>query len=590
MFVPISGVGLARRLTVIAFIGLGLAACAHETSIKPSPAHITAPVRTLPSPPEPVVAAPYLPPPKKVENPLTHTVVVHEVPVKELLFALARDTKLNIDIHPAIEGRVTLNAVEETLPAILERLRRQVPLRYRIEGNTLSILPDTPYLRTYPVNYVNVARNTTSNIGVAAQIASTGATAGNGSTSGGGGNNSSTTVASSSNNNFWEVLEKNVRAILAAAKSVNQTAEDKAAQLEEKKAMQAEKLAQAEAVSRAGAAAPQLMSAAFDTSVRQLPEEQEVFANPVAGTLTVLATENQHQLVQEYLDSVITSAERQVLIEATIVEVTLKDQYRAGIDWQTFTNLAATPKTGLSVVTPTASTNVAGALSPFVQFVYGDVGKDFKATIDLLESFGNTRVLSSPKIMALNNQTALMKVVDNLVYFDVKADTTTSANVAAVTTVTTTPKTVSVGLIMAVTPQINENGQVSLTVRPTISRRLRDVEDPNPELAKQGVKNLVPVIQVREMESVLRIGSGQTVILGGLMQDDSTRARDGLPVLSRPEGIGALFGQHEKITNQTELVIFLRPTVVMNPSLDHDPLRQYRRYLPGGQTLGSIAP
>jgi general secretion pathway protein D len=153
------------------------------------------------------------------------------------------------------------------------------------------------------------------------------------------------------------------------------------------------------------------------------------------------------------------------------------------------------------------------------------------------------------------------------------------------TTFTTTAKTVPVGLVMSLTPQISENGTVTLDVRPTISRKIGDVNDPNPSLQNTTnpnltIQNKIPVIQVREMESVLQVGSGQTVILGGLMQDDSNRARDGIPGLSRAEGFGAIFGQQERNIQKTELVIFLRPTVITNPSLDSDALKFYKRYLP----------
>jgi len=195
------------------------------------------------------------------------------------------------------------------------------------------------------------------------------------------------------------------------------------------------------------------------------------------------------------------------------------------------------------------------------------------------ESFGSLRVLSSPKLMAINNQTALLKVVDNLVYFTVKADTVSSNNTAPVTTYTTTPQTVPVGLVMSLTPQIAENGMVMLNVRPTISRKVGDAIDPNPSIIAP-LTNKVPVIQVREMESVLQVGSGQTVILGGLMQDDSSRARDGIPGLSRPEGVGAIFGQQERNVTQTELVIFLRPTVITNPTLESLELQSFKQFLP----------
>lgn len=592
MHLPVSADGWARRTTVLAMVCLVLAACAHETTIKPSPAHITAApeAKPLAPPPATVRAAPYLPRPGTTEKPITHTVVVHEVPVKELLFALARDTKLNIDIHPAIEGRVTLNAVNETLPAILERLSRQVPLRYTMEENTLSIVPDTPYLKTYRINYVNVARSTASSIGVAAQLATPGGadTMSGAAGTGTSGNSSNTLVTSQSNNNFWEMLERNVRAIIAADKFVRQSAEQKAATQEAEKAARQERIARAEAVASAGQAAPQLLAAAWRADVEPLEEEKEVFANPVAGVLTVLGTERQHRLVQQYLDAVMEAAQRQVLIEATIVEVTLKDQYKAGIDWKSLKNLG---NSGLHI--NTLGANLAGSLNPFVTMTYTDFG-DFSVTLSLLESFGDTRVLSSPKLMALNNQTALLKVVDNLVYFEIKADTVTTANVAAETTFTTIVHTVAVGLIMSVTPQVNDDGRVTLTVRPTITRKVGEVEDPNPVLQDPGlgrdISNKVPIIQAREMESVLQVGSGQTIVLGGLMQDDASRARDGVPVLSRPEGIGALFGQHETLSSQTELVIFLRPTVIAKPSLNSEELQFFRRYLPSSGITGQARP
>ena len=127
---------------------------------------------------------------------------------------------------------------------------------------------------------------------------------------------------------------------------------------------------------------------------------------------------------------------------------------------------------------------------------------------------------------------------------------------------------------------------VSLTVRPTISRQVGTVEDPNPDLKKNNlnISNRIPVIQVREMESLLQVRSGQTVVLGGLIQDDRNTARDGLPILSRPDGIGAVFGQHERLNSQTELVIFLRPIVVGDASLESAELRQFQRLLPSARS------
>ncbi|MDH5536709.1 MAG: type II and III secretion system protein, partial [Betaproteobacteria bacterium] len=214
--------------------------------------------------------------------------------------------------------------------------------------------------------------------------------------------------------------------------------------------------------------------------------------------------------------------------------------------------------------------------------------RNISATVRLLQEFGNTRVLSSPKLMALNNQTALLKVVDNIVYFEITAQTTTSTTGPSLTTFNTTPKTVSVGVVMGVTPQINEDGRVSLTVRPSISRVLRFKNDPNPSLCDANRTNCiaspVPEVQTREMESVLQVGSGQTVILGGLMQEDVSRSREQLPGADSLEAAGEAFRFRNERAAKTELVIFLRPTVVVNPSLDSDELRFFRRFLPRPET------
>jgi len=574
-------------LTALMLSCLALAAgCAPLPAFGPSPYHIQQPPQpATPNvpPPAPVKAAPTLAPPKLSAPVPTYTVVVNDVPVKDLLFSIARDTQYNIDLFPGISGNVTLNAVKEPLPSILDRIARQADLRYETHGKTISVMPDTPYPKTYRVNYVNVARNTTSSVGVAAQIASTGSAAGQ--TSSNSGNSSSTTVSSLTNNDFWAVLADNLRSLLAGTRAIKQSGEEKAARLQAEKEARAERVSQTEAASKAGGGAATLFTAAFGNMPTE--SKNDVAVNPMTGTVSVLGTARQHEVVQQYLDSVSQTSQRQVMIEATIVEGRLKDQFRAGVNW----NELVQGMTGWAVNTGGALTNLAGTLQPFYSISYTSTAEsNFKATIDLLESYGNTKVLSSPKLMALNNQTALLKVVDNLVYFSIEVQQGTVSPTTGVPTTlpvyTTTPNTIPVGIVMSVTPQVGDNGLVSLTVRPTISRVVGYKEDPNPALKQfnNNIQNLVPEIQVREMESLLQVRSGQTVILGGLIQDDTNNARDGMPVLSRPEGIGALFGQHERMNTQSELVIFLRPVVVTNASLESAELRQFQQLLPSARS------
>jgi general secretion pathway protein D len=279
-----------------------------------------------------------------------------------------------------------------------------------------------------------------------------------------------------------------------------------------------------------------------------------------------------HDNIQRFVDQVLNSVRRQVLIEATVVEVTLNDDFQAGVDWS---RIATGDGWSLqqSLLGGTLGT------TPFLSATYTNTNADrsITAAIKALDSFGDVSVMSSPKIMALNNQTSILKVVDNRVYFSIEAETTTTQGVID-TTFTTTINTVPVGFVMSVTPFISSDGEVILNIRPTISRILQFVNDPNPSLALAGITNPVPEIQVREMESVLRVADGQTAVIGGLMQDSANKTSEGLPGLHDVPGVGLLFGTKTRLLAKTELVIFLRPRIINNASLDTS-LQDFKRYL-----------
>ncbi|MEQ8954989.1 MAG: type II and III secretion system protein, partial [Gammaproteobacteria bacterium] len=139
--------------------------------------------------------------------------------------------------------------------------------------------------------------------------------------------------------------------------------------------------------------------------------------------------------------------------------------------------------------------------------------------------------------------------------------------------------TVPVGFTMAVTPQISENDEVTLNVRPTITRILRFVDDPNPALADANVINSIPELQIREIESILKVDSGQIAVLGGLMQDTIDNNNAGLPGLNRIPIVGDAFSYRDDQTTKTELIIFIRPVVIRNADINGD-LRDYGEFLP----------
>jgi general secretion pathway protein D len=560
-----------------------LSSCStYKPSIPPSDTHLSAEKVTPLEEKERILppvttTSTFVPPPKPRARPTTYSVVVNEVPVKELLLALARDTKENIDIHPGLRGLVSLNAIDETLPAILERISKQVNMRYRVEGRTIVVTPDTPYLKTYRVNYVNMTRDTTSTISVSGQIGG----GGQGNAQSGG--TSQTQVKSDSKNDFWEVLRQNIESILASTRALEQTAEEIQMRREQERAKRDERLAQAEAVAKAGQSASTLFKDVFgaDSLLGVTEIKKDIVINAIAGTVTVVATERQHSLIQQYLDVVQAASQRQVLIEATIAEVQLSKDYQAGVDWSSL----SIDGTGFNIQQEVTG----GALGTAPRMVIGYVNPvsslgNLNVSVKLLEQFGNARVLSSPKLMALNNQTALLKVVDNVVYFSVQSSQTTTGATGSnvITAVTTTANTVSVGVVVSLTPQIHDTGNVTLSVRPTISRITGFKLDPNPILrvGANPVENQVPEITVQEMESVLQLTSGQVAILGGLMQDSVDRKRDQVPYAGSLPRAGDLFAYRDEEARKREIVIFIRPIVVNNPSLDSDELKHLRRLLP----------
>ncbi len=471
---------------------------------------------TLDIPPV-VQQAPIIAAPEPAEPLQTFTVVATDLPADELLFALARDARLNLDIDPAIEGRVSINAIDQTLPQILRRISRQVSLRYYIDGPNLVVERNRPFTRIYRIDYLNMSRSTTTDVGIDTALAAADE---------GASGDSSASIKSESNNNFWQTLEANIE-LLATEDGVGGV----------------------------------------------------VISNRESGTISVYTTAAAHENIQRFIDTVMTSARRQVLIEATVVEVTLSDDFQAGVDWariadgegwslsQQLLGTAGSPGTPDLGNTPITSAT----------YFNTDSERDISAAIQALDTFGDVSVMSSPKIMALNNQTSVLKVADNRVYFEI--DVTTNITDAGTTeSIDTTAKTVPVGFVMNVTPFITGNDEVILNIRPTITRILGFVSDPNPTLAAAGVESLVPEVQVREIESVLRVTSGNTAVIGGLMQDSVDSLNQGLPGLHDAKGIGLLFGNKRRDSEKTELVIFLRPRVIDNASLDTN-LQDFKKFL-----------
>ena len=585
-----------KKTVLVSMLTVFAAACSNAPIQSPADNHLQAekvsPGVTALIPP-PVRQTQALPKPKPTAKTETYSVVVNNVRVQELLFALARDAKLNVDIHPGIEGTVTLNAIDQTLQQLLARITKQVDVRWELDGPNLAVMPDSPFLRTYRVDYVNMSRDTSGSVTVTTQIASTGAGAGvAGAATGGGTNNSLTKIENKAQNRFWETLEKNLKDLLRETdKVLPEGSSETVVERQEEQATTgtgAPPPATGRGTTPAGLAAspnPASMQHSGTTVTRRTTfrEAASVIVNAESGIVTVRATSRQHEKVQEFLDSVLASVKRQVLIEATIAEVTLSNNYQQGIDWSRL------PLRSIGLTLKQAATgNIAAPASALMELTYTNATSrwgNIDGTIKLLEGFGTVKVLSSPKLSVLNNQTAVLKVIDNQVYFTIKADTTTNQT-ASTTTYTTTLHSVPVGLVMNVTPQISEADTVLLNLRPSVSRIVDYVPDPNPSLKKSSQNNFnedivsrIPVIRTREMESVIRIDNGNIAVMGGLMEDTLKNTDNTVPGAYKVPILGNLFQHRDDTRSKTELVVFLRPVVIKDASLQGD-YSEYRNLIP----------
>jgi general secretion pathway protein D len=560
-----------------------LAGCAYAPQVGDRhhlPATIERPsfAQSLPPLIEPVPPTPPLGslPPK----PPTFSVSVRDVPVRDFLFAVARDARINIDIHPAVDGVVTVNAVDQTLTDILDRLVQQVNMRYELQGGHLLVLPDEPVLRHYRVDHLNIERTLEATVGASSAIAG-----------GAGAGGSSTEIKTTSQHQFWARLTENLRDLLRETDKILPGDDATGASPSGASAGGASTGSSGPAAGpaaagagagggAAGAAAPAAAAAspaaAARAAVPRYREAASVIANPEAGLISVRATHRQHLKVREFLDRVLAQTAQQVFIEATVVEISLFDQYQQGINWNLFRNdlslLRFSPNTPDGVLP--GGTPGTGAVPSVLTFSPSNAGGSWRLdlALRLLESYGNARVLSSPRISAVNNQPALLKVTDEIVYFRLTSTIQVVEGLPRpVLNVTSTPNTISVGLVMQVTPQIGQGDEITLALRPTLTSIKGYVDDPavpvllaqaSQSLALPQVRSQIPLIQTREMESIVKVRSGEVVVLGGLMRDENSNAADQIPGASQIPLIGDALRYKQRKNAKSELMIFLRPTVV----------------------------
>ncbi len=524
----------------------------------------------------------------QLPSPLVTVSVDQTVSLRDLMFELAHQAGVDLEMDPDIQGSIIFTAKDRPFNEVVDRICNMAGLRYTFKNNVLRIELDRPYIKYYKVDYMSLSRTSTSTIQTGISSGSAGGTGGGPSASSG----SNFSVDIKDDVDFWKDLKSGMDQILKA--SDNYTA---LATMNNPVASVVPPLAPPALPGKPGAPAPapkpSNMPPSLNVSVSggSAPQKNAPATFSISkdtGIISVYATQRQQKLVQKYLDDYLHQALAQVLIQAKVLEVTLNDQYSTGIDWgQLGANLtrlipAATINTPAPPFSPADTTGSAVALNL-------DLGHGFKPVITALSEFGTVRSLASPRITVMNNQSAVVNVAKNLIYFEIKVTTTPSTAVGVPPTITYNSKQESTpeGVLMNVTPTADvSTGEVMLAVRPTVTKEIDKAQDPSIALSilssglpLSAVPNSpIPVMDVQQMDSVIKMQSGQTMVMGGLMQNSNQVNQIGVPVLGDVPFLGSLFHNHGDNINKSELIIFLQATIVPGSNVQPVDRRVYKEF------------
>lgn len=550
--------------------------------------------------------------------------VNEDVPLRDALVELAGQANVGLELDPHITGGLIFSVRQRPFDEVIERIADMADLRYSLDGNVLRIERDLPYPRSYRVDYLNVARDTTSKISTNVDVVGGQSVGGEG---GGQGNTSASEVSSTAQNNFWQELETNLGMLLNRSAKRENLLSSPAAAEETNTAMPVatggsvvpEPLPLTPGAQQVEAGVPSTLTAALQTAVTAAPQTapakpagaaapsasgpggaapaaavtaaesasdpatRPFSVNRIAGLVNVYGTQRQHKMVEAYLGKLRRVVARQVLIEAKVLEVKLSDDYQGGVNWAGVLGAA----TGAARFGATVAVPQAGSFSDLNTATNGVVTLaldrgDIDAVVNMVQKFGTVRTLSSPRLTVQHNQSAVLKVVENRVFFELKFERTTEGTIpnSERVTVNSNIRTVPEGVIITVQPSIHgETDEIAMSLRPTITRITGTVNDPGVSIASNNtVQSPVPVIAVQEIDSMVTVRSGRVLVMGGLMRDISFNQESGVPGASRLPLLGNLFKSRDSSGQQSELVIFLRATILDDGGVDPADAELYRTF------------
>ncbi len=458
---------------------------------------------------------------------------VNNVPASQVFMSIVDGTRYSMLLDPNVRGNISLNLKDVTVFDALEAIRQMYGYDYKIKNNRIYIQPLTMQTRIYQVNYLTAERTGKSSLRVISGSVSDSPQTGipgvgmPTTTTGGVTSHSleSSKVTMQSKTDFWSDLEKALATIVGSGNG------------------------------------------------------RSVVVSPMSGVIVVRAMPDELHSVSAYLKASQISIDRQVILEAKIVDVQLNNSFQSGVNWAAFTNransqsttgviapgatvantgaltnglLTATPGSNLALAATTAEGQVSGSL-----FGLAFQTSNFAALLNFLESQGNVQVLSSPRIATLNNQQAVLKVGTDDFFVTNVSTTTTTGGIGATTTPNVTLQPFFSGVALDITPSIDENGEIILHVHPSVSQVTTVTKTVNLGGTNGSITMPLASSAVSETDSIVRARNGQIVAIGGLMTQSASNDDSGLPGMPK-----VVFGQTNQQSAKRELVILLKPTVV----------------------------
>lgn len=579
----------------------------------------------------PVILAPEEPEIKSAK--LVSLSITPDVQIKDVLLEVGRQAKLDMAIDPNIgDGGIYLSVKDRPVGDVIKMICTLAELKYDIEDSVLRVERDRPYLENYAVDFINLVRSTDGSVSTSTSVLSI--STGGGSSGLTSGSSNKIQVKSDGDlwkaieDNLDKILSKGTVATTAEADNALQ-ADAIAANAgggDNQLSLTSGNQGSRGGNNRAGAAARvgnnanrqsanttqarAAASASSDSNRITLTESDADLGgyytiNRQAGIISVMATQKKHRAIQKYLEHIKKSLSSQVLIEAKVLEVSLADQYGSGITWQDLVNTAngkpqsfnvsgdSAAGSGSPISSPALTTGIFNNILTFSGA--SPIGKQrLKYIADLIQQYGTTRALSNPRITALNNQQAVLTFAVNQPYYTVTITAATNTNNNNGNSQTTPPTasstvhSVPIGVILTLYPLIHmDTGEVTLNIRPTISTNTgQNVPDPAISILAAGLASTgssddmiklinannkgVPTVQVRELDTVLKIKSGDVIVLGGLIQNTDQNVDSGIPFLSKIPILGNLAKKTYKSTTVKETVILLQATILSSDGYTHE--------------------